>query len=94
MRTRNLDEAIDAVSKVQWPAHGRAHGPGREPAPSRRRVIRIVAAFGRAILPRTCKYRRLEFSAPVSHDSLRALALPPDVSCVHVRGRIAPGRYC
>jgi hypothetical protein len=54
----------------------------------------IVAAFGRAILPRTCKYRRLEFSAPVSHDALRALALSPDVSCAHVRGRIAPGRYC
>jgi hypothetical protein len=148
MRTRNLDEAIDAVSKVYCPRTveltGRVRNTNAVPAVrhsassqpllelscrapvnidaenSSRLFFMMNCARGSAAAiqqNRSADWRcgqAMHFSAGSmpncrSTENLRrnlcgwisrswktigALALPRDVSCAHVRGRIAPGRYC
>jgi hypothetical protein len=148
MRTRNLDEAIDAVSKVYCPhtveLTGRVwntdavpevhHSASSQPLVglSYRAPVNIDAENSpRLFFMMHCargsadtiqqnrsadwRCRQLCIFPPVRYETvvrpkicaeicaagsgeagnyMRALALPPDVSCAHVRGRIAPGRYC
>jgi|SRR5262245_26248057 hypothetical protein len=97
MRTRTLDEAIDAVSKLYCPhtveLTGRVRNTDAVPkvhhSASSQPLVELSS--GAPVNIDAENFPRLFF---MMRCACARWLCRPDVSCAHVRGRITPGRYC